>query len=48
MKWVKPAIAANRDLFPDEERMKRLHSLKDYDRKTRRLLNRLWVEVKVR
>ena len=48
MKWVKPAIAANRDLFPDEASMKRLHSLKDYDRKTRRLLNRLWVEVKVR
>jgi spermidine/putrescine transport system substrate-binding protein len=48
MQWVKPGIAANHDLFPDEARMKRLHSLKDYDRKTRRLLNRLWVEVKVR
>jgi hypothetical protein len=28
--------------------MQHLHSLKDYDRRTRRLLNRLWVEVKVR
>jgi spermidine/putrescine transport system substrate-binding protein len=48
MQWVKPEVAANRDLFPDAARMKRLHSLKDHDRKTRRLLNRLWVEIKVR
>ena len=48
MQWVNPEIAASPDLFPDAERMKQLRSLRDYDRKTRRLLNRLWVEVKVR
>ena len=48
MQWVKPEIAANRNLFPDAETFKRLQSLRDYDRRTRRLLNRLWVEVKVR
>jgi spermidine/putrescine transport system substrate-binding protein len=48
MQWVKPEIAANRALFPDAEAFKRLQSLRDYDRATRRLLNRLWVEVKVR
>ena len=48
MQWVKPEIAANEDLFPDAERFSRLHQLRDYDRKTRRVLNRLWVEVKVR
>ena len=48
MQWVRPEIAGNRDLFPDAAQMTHLHSLKDYDRKTRRLLNRLWVEVKVR
>lgn len=48
MQFIKPEIAANRDLFPDAEQFKRLHDLRDYDRKTRRLLNRLWVEVKVR
>ena len=48
MQWVKPEIAANRTLFPDAAEFKRLQALRDYDRATRRLLNRLWVEVKVR
>jgi len=48
MQWIKPEIANNPNIFPDPEQFKRLQSLKDYDRKTRRLLNRLWVEVKVR
>lgn len=48
MQWVAPEIAANRNIFPDAAEFKRLQSLRDYDRKTRRLLNRLWVEVKVR
>ena len=48
MQWIKPEIANNRNIFPDPEQFRRLQSLKDYDPKTRRLLNRLWVEVKVR
>jgi len=48
MQWVDPAVAANRDLFPDERALKQLQQVRDYDRHTRRLLNRLWVEVKVR
>jgi spermidine/putrescine transport system substrate-binding protein len=48
MQWVKPEIANNPNIFPDPEQFKRLQSLRDYDRKTRRMLNRLWVEVKVR
>jgi spermidine/putrescine transport system substrate-binding protein len=48
MQWVDPRIAANRDLFPDAETFERLQQVRDYDRRTRRLLNRLWVEVKVR
>lgn len=48
MQWVKPEIAQNRNIFPDAEQFKRLQSLHDYDPRTRRLLNRLWVEVKVR
>ena len=48
MQWIKPEIANNPNIFPDPEQFKRLQSLKDYDRKTRRVLNRLWVEVKVR
>jgi spermidine/putrescine transport system substrate-binding protein len=48
MQWVKPEIAANRAIFPDPGQFKRLQQLHDFDRATRRLLNRLWVEVKVR
>jgi spermidine/putrescine-binding protein len=48
MQWVTPEIAGNPYIFPDAEKFRRLQSVKDYDRKTRRLLNRLWVEVKVR
>jgi spermidine/putrescine transport system substrate-binding protein len=46
--YIEPALLANRALFPDAQEFKRLQSLKDYDRHTRRVLNRLWVEVKVR
>ena len=45
---IEPAIAANRGIFPDAESFKRLEMLRDYDRRTRRILNRLWVEIKVR
>jgi spermidine/putrescine transport system substrate-binding protein len=48
MRFVKPDLAANPAIFPDAEHFKRLQQVKDYDRRTRRLLNRLWVEVKVR
>jgi spermidine/putrescine transport system substrate-binding protein len=48
MQHVNPEIAANRNLFPDAAEFKRLQILRDYDRRTRRLLNRLWVEIKVR
>jgi spermidine/putrescine transport system substrate-binding protein len=48
MQWVKPEIAANRAIFPDPKQFDELEQLRDYDRTTRRLLNRLWVEVKVR
>lgn len=48
MTLIDPAIAANRALFPDAELFKRLEMLRDYDRRTRRALNRLWVEIKVR
>ncbi|HSD60081.1 MAG TPA: spermidine/putrescine ABC transporter substrate-binding protein [Burkholderiales bacterium] len=48
MRFVNPEIAANRNLFPDAAQFKQLQILRDYDRRTRRLLNRLWVEIKVR
>jgi spermidine/putrescine transport system substrate-binding protein len=48
MALIDPAIAANEAIFPDAEKFKHLEMLRDYDRRTRRLLNRLWVEIKVR
>ncbi len=48
MPYVDDVVKNNRAVFPDAEGMKKLQMLKDYDRKERRLLNRLWTEVKVR
>jgi spermidine/putrescine transport system substrate-binding protein len=48
MPLIDPAIAANEAIFPKAENFSRLEMLRDYDRRTRRQLNRLWVEIKVR
>jgi spermidine/putrescine transport system substrate-binding protein len=48
MARIEPQIAANTAIFPNAEEFKRLEMLRDYDRRTRRMLNRLWVEIKVR
>ena len=48
MPLVDPKIAANDAIFPDAETFRHLEMLRDYDRRTRRALNRLWVEIKVR
>jgi len=46
--FIEPKIAANEAIFPDAAQFKLLEMLRDYDRRTRRVLNRLWVEIKVR
>ena len=48
MPYIEPEIARNKAIFPDAGRFERLEMLRDYDRRTRRMLNRLWVEIKVR
>ncbi len=48
MPHIEEAVKNNPAVFPDAAGMKKLQMLKDYDRKDRRLLNRLWTEVKVR
>jgi spermidine/putrescine transport system substrate-binding protein len=48
MQRIDPQIAANAAIFPDTAEFKRLDMLRDYDRRSRRVLNRLWVEIKVR
>jgi spermidine/putrescine transport system substrate-binding protein len=48
MPFIEPAIRDNPAVFPDPEAMKRLEQLRDMSRKERRLLNRMWTEIKVR
>jgi spermidine/putrescine transport system substrate-binding protein len=48
MQYIRDDIKSNPAVFPDSEQMKRLEMVIDHDRKTRRLLNRMWIEIKVR
>jgi spermidine/putrescine transport system substrate-binding protein len=48
MQYIHPEIANNKAIFPDPELLNRLEMLRDLDRKQRRLLSRLWTEIKLR
>ena len=48
MQFIDPAIRDNPAVFPDPEAMRRLEQLRDMSRKERRLMNRMWTEIKVR
>lgn len=48
MPFIDPDIAANKSVFPDPESVKRLTMLRDLERRQRRVLNRMWVEIKLR
>ncbi len=48
MGYIRDEIKANPAVFPDAEASRRLEMVKDHDRRTRRLMNRLWTEIKVR
>jgi spermidine/putrescine transport system substrate-binding protein len=48
MAYIRPEIAANRTIFPPPEAFARLQQLHDLDRRERRLLARMWIEIKVR
>jgi len=48
MRYIDPAIAANQAVFPTADIQSRLEMLKDLDRNQRRVLSRMWTEIKVR
>jgi spermidine/putrescine transport system substrate-binding protein len=48
MRYIRPEIRSNTAVFPDKAALARMEMLRDLDRKHRRLLNRMWIEVKVR
>jgi putrescine transport system substrate-binding protein len=45
-KFMDKAVLDDRTIYPDETIMSRLYTIKAYDPKTQRLLNRLWTRVK--
>jgi spermidine/putrescine transport system substrate-binding protein len=48
LKYIDPEIIRNRSIFPTHEDLARLEMLEDLDRVHRRLLSRLWIEIKFR
>jgi spermidine/putrescine transport system substrate-binding protein len=48
MPYIEPQVKDNPAVFPDAQGMKSLQQLRDLPRKQRRLMNRLWTEIKVR
>jgi spermidine/putrescine transport system substrate-binding protein len=48
MRYIDPAITANKAVFPTPDIQRRLEMLKDLDRNRRRVLSRMWTEIKVR
>ena len=45
---IRPDVAGERALFPNREDLARLEMLRDLEPKQRRLMSRLWTEIKVR
>jgi len=48
MQYINPEIAANPAVFPDPQDLKRMEMMRDLNRKERRVLSRMWIEIKVR
>ena len=48
LRAIRPEISDNPAVFPDAAAMKRLQMMRDLDRKSRRVLNRIWTEIKLR
>jgi spermidine/putrescine transport system substrate-binding protein len=48
MRHILPEIRSNPAVFPDKTALARMEMLRDLDRRQRRLLNRMWIEIKVR
>ena len=48
VQFIKPEIKAIKAVFPGADSAKRLEQLKDMNKKDRKLLNRIWTEIKAR
>jgi putrescine transport system substrate-binding protein len=45
-KFIDKAVLEDRSIYPDEETMNRLYTMKSHDIATTRLMNRLWTRIK--
>ncbi len=48
LQYIRPEIAQNPAIFPDREQQEKLEMLRDLDRHQRRVLSRIWTEIKLR
>jgi spermidine/putrescine transport system substrate-binding protein len=48
MRFIKPEIKAMSAIFPDQQTAKKLEMLTDLNSKERRLMNRIWTEIKAK
>ena len=48
MRYIRPDIAGNADFFPDTARLRRLEMIRDFGPRERRILGRMWTEIKVK
>lgn len=46
--YIKPEIAGNAAIFPDRAHLEKLEMLRDLNRNQRRVLSRMWTEIKLR
>jgi spermidine/putrescine transport system substrate-binding protein len=47
MAHIEPNIVRDPTIFPDRNTLKQLEMLRDLDRRHRRILNRIWIEIKL-
>jgi len=48
LRYIKPEIARDESIFPDRQHLAHLEMLRDLDRNQRRVLSRMWTEIKLR
>lgn len=48
LRFIRPEIASDPAIFPDRPHLAKLEMLRDLDRNQRRILSRIWTEIKLR
>ena len=47
-RFIRPDILNNDDIFPPRQNLQRLEMLRDFEPRYRRVMSRMWTEIKVR